>query len=377
MKFQVLSSDLMSHLSAISRVLVSKNSMPILENFLFEFSDNQLKVTASDGDTTMITTIAISEVDGDGRFVVPAKTLLDPLKEMPQQMLSFQINPDNLETYVYYANGKYNFIAGCADEYPTLRSMSAETNTFTMPAPALLNGIVSTIFAVADDELRPVMNGIYIDVTPESCIFVASDSKKLVRLINTSVKSGFSASFILPKKPANLLKSIISKDMADAEIQFDNKSARVHIGDYTVICSLIEGKYPRYEAVIPKNNTNCMIIDRQECINTLRRISVFASQATNQVKFELDKDQLTISAADVDYSISGVEKITCSYDSVPMQIGFRANFLIEILNTMPSSEVEFRLGEAFRAALIVPVTNNENEDLLMLIMPMQLADFGN
>ncbi len=377
MKFQVLSSDLMSHLSAISRVLVSKNSMPILENFLFEFSDNQLKVTASDGDTTMITTIAISEVDGDGRFVVPAKTLLDPLKEMPQQMLSFQINPDNLETYVYYANGKYNFIAGCADEYPTLRSMSAETNTFTMPAPALLNGIVSTIFAVADDELRPVMNGIYIDVTPESCIFVASDSKKLVRLINTSVKSGFSASFILPKKPANLLKSIISKDMADAEIQFDNKSARVHIGDYTVICSLIEGKYPRYEAVIPKNNTNCMIIDRQECINTLRRISVFASQATNQVKFELDKDQLTISAADVDYSISGVEKITCSYDSVPMQIGFRANFLIEILNTMPSSEVEFRMGEAFRAALIVPVTNNENEDLLMLIMPMQLADFGN
>ncbi|MBP5716295.1 MAG: DNA polymerase III subunit beta [Bacteroidales bacterium] len=376
MKFQVLSSDLMSHLSAISRVLVSKNSMPILENFLFEIGDNLLKVTASDGDTTMITTIAISEVDGDGRFVVPAKTLLDPLKEMPQQMLSFDIDPGNLDTNVYYANGKYNFIAGNADEYPTLRSMSAETNTFTIPATALLNGIVSTIFAVADDELRPVMNGIYIDVTPESCIFVASDSKKLVRLINSSVKAGFTASFILPKKPANLLKGIVSKDMADAEIQFDSKSARVRIGDYTVICSLIEGKYPRYEAVIPKNNTNCMIIDRQECINTLRRISVFASQATNQVKFELDKDQLTISAADVDYSISGTEKIACSYDSVPMQIGFRANFLIEILNTMPSNEVEFRMAESFRAALIVPVSNNENEDLLMLIMPMQLADIA-
>ena len=376
MKFQVLSSDLMSHLSAISRVLVSKNSMPILENFLFEIGDNLLKVTASDGDTTMITTIAISEVDGDGRFVVPAKTLLDPLKEMPQQMLSFDIDPGNLVTNVYYANGKYNFIAGNADEYPTLRSMSAETNTFTIPATALLNGIVSTIFAVADDELRPVMNGIYIDVTPESCIFVASDSKKLVRLINSSVKAGFTASFILPKKPANLLKGIVSKDMADAEIQFDSKSARVRIGDYTVICSLIEGKYPRYEAVIPKNNTNCMIIDRQECINTLRRISVFASQATNQVKFELDKDQLTISAADVDYSISGTEKIACSYDSVPMQIGFRANFLIEILNTMPSNEVEFRMAESFRAALIVPVSNNENEDLLMLIMPMQLADIA-
>lgn len=376
MKFQVLSSDLMSRLSAISRVLSSKNAMPILENFLFEINADNLKVTASDGDTTMITTIAISEVDGTGRFVVPAKTLLDPLKEMPQQMLTFDIDSANLEIFVYYANGKYNFIAGNADEYPTLKNLEPDAYNFNLPAQALLSGITSTIFAVADDELRAVMNGIYIDVKPETCTFVASDSKKLVRLINTGIKAGFEASFILPKKPANLLKGIISKDMTEATISFDSKSARIQLADYQISCRLIEGKFPRYESVIPKNNTNKMTIDRQECINTLRRISVFASAATNQVKFEIDKDQLTVSAQDVDFSISGVEKITCSYEGTPLQIGFRANFLIEILNTMPSDEVEFQLADSFRACLIVPVQNNENEDLLMLIMPMQLADFN-
>ncbi len=367
----------MSHLSAISRVLSSKNSMPILENFLFEIQDNQLKVTASDGDTTMITSIAISEVEGTGRFVVPAKTLLDPLKEMPQQNLTFNIDPDNLEIFVYYANGKYNFIAGNADEYPILKELEPEAHSFKISAQALLSGITSTIFAVAEDELRPVMNGIYIDVKPDNCTFVSSDSKKLVRLINNSIKAGFEASFILRKKPANLLKGIISKDMEDATISFDSKSARIQLADYQISSSLIEGKFPRYESVIPKNNTNKMTIDRQECINTSRRISVFASQATNQVKFEIDKDQLTVSAQDVDFSISGIEKISCSYDSTPLQIGFRANFLIEILNTMPSTDVEFQLSDSFRACLIVPVENNENEDLLMLIMPMQLADFNN
>ncbi|MBR0037845.1 MAG: DNA polymerase III subunit beta [Bacteroidales bacterium] len=377
MKFQVLSSDLMSHLSAISRVLTGKNTMPILDNFLFEINENTLKVTASDGDTTMITNIAITEVEGSGRFVVPSKTLLDPLKEMPQQMLNFDIDGDNLEIFVYYANGKYNFIAGKAEEYPTLKDLDAEAHEFSLSSQALLNGIGSTLFATADDDLRPVMNGIYFDVKPEYMTFVASDSKKLVRLINQSVKAGFEASFILPKKPATLLRSIISKDMGEAKVTFDSKSARIQLTDYQISCRLIEGKFPRYESVIPKNNTNKMIVGRQDCINTLRRISVFASQATNQVKFNIDKDILTVSAQDVDFSIYGTEKITCSYSDTPMQIGFRANFLIEILNTIPSDEVEFQLADSFRACLIVPVQNNENEDLLMLIMPMQLADFGN
>ena len=366
----------MSHLSAISRVLVNKSAMPILEKFLFEITEDALKVTASDGDTTMITTIAIGDVSGSGRFVVPAKTLLDPLKEMPQQALSFSIDPDNLEVFVNYANGNYNFIAGNAAEYPELKALESDAYTFQLPAPALLSGISSTIFAVAEDELRPMMNGIFFDVKEDSLVFVASDSKKLVRLINKGVKAGFNASFILPKKPATLLKSIISKDMTEASVSFDSKSARFQLGDYQVSCRLIDGKFPRYESVIPKTNTQRMTIDRQECINTLRRISVFASQATNLVKFEIDRDQLEVSAQDIDFSISGVEKISCSYDGTPLPIGFRANFLIEILNTLPSDEVDFLLTDSFRACLIVPVENNPDEDLLMLIMPLQLTDFS-
>lgn len=366
----------MSHLSAISRVLVSKNSMPILENFLFEISTDHLKVTASDGDTTMITYIKISDVEGEGQFVVPTKTLLNPLKEMSQQILTFDIDPDNLEIFVHYANGNYNFIAGNANEYPSLKELNENAHTFNIPAQSLLNGISSTIFAVADDELRPVMNGIYIDVKPENCTFVASDAKKLVRLINNAVKTEFEASFILPKKPASLLKGIISKDMVDATVTFDSDSARIQLADYLISCRLIEGKYPRYESVIPKNNNNMMTVDRQACITTLRRISVFSSEATNLIKFEIDKDQLTVSAQDVDFSVSGIEKISCSYDSIPLQIGFRANFLIEILNTIPSDEVNFLLSDSHRAGLIVPVQNNDNEDLLMLIMPLQLSDFN-
>ena len=367
MKFQVLSSLLTSHLTALSRVLGSKSPMPILDDFLFEITPDKLIVTASDGDTTMITNIEITEVEGTGRFAIPAKTLLEPLNAMPQQTLTFVIDPGNLD----------NFIAQNADEYPKLKELDPAAHTFTISATALQNGINSTSFAVANDEMRPMMNGICFDIKHDSCTFVASNSKILVRLINKSVTADFEESFIMCKKPATLLKSIISKGMEDAEITFDDKSVRVKIGGYTISSSRIEGKFPRYEAVIPKNNTNIMTIDRLECINTTRRISVFASAATNQVKFEIDKDQLIVSAQDVDYSLNGNEKISCSYDSVPLQIGFRANYLIEMLNTMTSSEVEFQMSDSFRACLIVPVENNENEDLLMLIMPMQLADFGN
>lgn len=375
MKFKVLSTDLMGHLSAISRVLTNKTAMPILENFLFELSAEKLTVTASDGDTTMITDIAINSVEGAGRFAVPSKTLLEPLKEMSAQELSFEIDDDNLEVFVNYENGKYNFIAANAAEYPAKKQLSVESQKFAISAQALLSGISSTIFATAEDELRPVMNGIFIDIKPDHVVFVASDSQKLVRLINNAVQPGFESSFILPKKPATLLKNIINKDMGEATVTFDGASACIQLADFTVICRLIEGRFPRYETVIPKNNTNCMIIDRQSLINVLRRVSVFSNSATNQVKLDIDNNNLVISAQDIDFSISAVESIVCSYSTDPIQIGFRANFLIEILNTISSNEVEFKLSDPFRAGLIVPVQNNENEDLLMLVMPMKLVDF--
>ena len=376
MKFQVLSSDLLSHLSSISRVLASKSAMPILENFLFNVEADKLTITASDGDTTIVTSVKLDSVEGSGAIIVSPKNLLEPLKEMPQQEIQFEFDEDNLEIFVTYESGKFNFIApGPGSEYPTQKPLEEGAQTLVMPAQTLATGIQSTFFATADDELRPVMNGIYFDIRDDQFIFVASDSKKLVRLINSAVKPGFTSSFILPKKPANLLKNVIAKDAEDATITFDSKSAHIAVGDYTVSCRLIDGRFPRYESVIPKNNINKVTIERQTLINVLRRVAVFANAATNQVKFDLTQDLLTISAQDIDYSVSATERISCSYSGAPMAIGFRASYLIEILNTIASSEVEILLSDHARAALIVPVENNENEDLLMLIMPMMLTDF--
>ncbi len=375
MKFEVLSSDLMSHLTAISRVLSSKNAMPILDNFLFVVDEDKLTVTASDGDTTMITSVVIQNVEGTGSFVVPSKTLLEPLKEMPQQQLGIEVDNGNYEIVVNYENGKYNFIGGNAAEYPQQRKLEDDAKTVDLNAQALLSGIASTIFATADDDLRPVMNGIYFDIKEDRIVFVASDSKKLVRIINTTVAPGFESSFILPKKPANLLKNVIGKDTVLCTIVFDSKCAIFKLGDYELSCRLIEGRYPRYDAVIPKNNTNRLTIDRQSFLSVLRRIAVFSNSATNQVKFVLGDNKLVISAQDVDYSTAGTETIACSYDGTPMSIGFRANFLIEILNVISAQDVELLLSDPARAGLVAPVQNNEGEDMLMLIMPMMLTDF--
>ena len=376
MKFQVLSSDLLSHLSSISRVLASKSAMPILENFLFNVESDKLTITASDGDTTIVTSVNLDSVEGSGAIIISPKNLLEPLKEMPQQEIQFEFDEGNLEIFVTYESGKFNFIApDTAANYPQQKALDADAQTLVIPAQALATGIQSTFFATADDDLRPVMNGIFFDIRDDQFIFVASDSKKLVRLINTAVKPGFTSNFILPKKPASLLKNVIAKDVEDATVTFDSKSAHISVGDYTVSCRLIDGRFPRYESVIPKNNVNKVTIERQSLINVLRRVAVFANAATNQVKFDLTENMLTISAQDIDYSVSATERVSCSYAGVPMAIGFRASYLIEILNTIASAEVEILLSDHARAALIVPVESNENEDLLMLIMPMMLTDF--
>lgn len=375
MIFEVNSAELTSHLNAVSRVLSGKNAMPILDNFLWEVSAESLTVTASDGDTTLITSIKIENVEGQGSLAVPAKTILDPLKEMPQQQLKIEVDDQNLEVFVYFATGKFSFISLNAAEYPKRKELEINAHQLTIAAPALLNGINSCLFATGDDDLRPVMNGVFFDVKEDRITFVASDSKKLVRLINTSVQPGYEASFILPKKPANMIKNIMGKDVAMCDITFDTKSARFTFGSYEINCRLIEGKFPRYEGVIPKNNTNKLTIDRQTFMGVLRRISVFASSATNQVKFDLGNNELTVSAQDIDFSTAATEHVTCSYEDTPMAIGFKANFLIEILNTIQAQEIMLMLSDPARAGLIVPVENNQDEDLLMLIMPMQLSEF--
>ncbi|WP_277098762.1 DNA polymerase III subunit beta [Coprobacter secundus] len=375
MKFIVSSTALLSHLQAISRVINSKNSMAILDNFLFRLEGNTLTMTASDQETTMTTEIEVLEAEGQGLFAVSAKILLEPLKELPDQPLTFEINDENLEIFLYFQNGKYNFIGVNGDEYPQKSPLSADAKTLQMPAQVLLNGINRTLFATGDDELRPIMNGIYIDIHPEDIIFVASDSHKLVRCKNDSIQSGLTSSFILPKKPATLLKNILPKESDDVSITFDDKNAVFTLSNFVLNCRLIEGRYPNYASVIPQNNPNRIIVDRAVFVNVLRRVSVFSDQASNLVKLQLRDNQIQVSAQDIDFSTSAEENVSCNYTGDPMGIGFKSTFLIEILNNISSQEVTIELSDPSRAGLILPVENQPNEDLLMLLMPMMLTDF--
>ena len=374
MKFIVSSNALFGHLQAISRVINSKNSLPILDCFLMEMQDGTLSLTASDNETTLSTSLEISEYDGNGRFAVSSKTLLEALKELPEQPLDFQINPDNLEITVQYQNGKYNLVGQNADEYPQAQELGSNAVSLTIPAEILTAGINRSFFATADDELRPVMNGIYFDITTEDITLVASDGHKLVRCKTFGARGEEKAAFILPKKPANLLKSLLPKEQGDVKIEFDDRNAMFSLENYQMVCRLIEGRYPNYNSVIPQNNPHKAIIDRMTFISALRRVSVFSSQASSLIKLNLTENSMKISAQDIDFSTSAEETIACSYEGKPMSIGFKSSFLIDILNNIASQNVIIELADPSRAGVIVPEEQEENEDLLMLLMPMMLND---
>ena len=375
MKFIVSSTLLLSHLQTISRVINSKNSMAILDNFLFRLEGTRLSMTASDQETTMTTAIDVMEAEGEGVFAVNAKILLEPLKELPDQPLTFEIDDNNLEIFLYFQNGRYNFIGVNGDEYPTKMPMDSSAVSFSVEAQQLLNGIGCTLFATAEDELRPIMNGIFMDIFEDSVSFVASDTHKLVRFKNQGIAPGVRASFILPKKPANLLKAILPKESGKVELAFDSKNACFKLSAFVLNCRLIEGNYPNYNSVIPTNNPNRLIIDRALFVNVLRRVSVFADAALGLAKLQLKNGELVVSTENKDYSISAEEKVACNYTGDDLTIGFKASFLIEILNNISATEVLVELSDPTRAGVILPLENKENEDLLMLLMPMMLSDF--
>ena len=374
MKFIVSSTGLFSHLQAISRVINSKNSLPILDCFLLELVDGTLSITASDSETTLATSIETTESDSNGRFAVNSKTILDALKEIPEQPLTFEVN-DNLEIIVKYQNGKYSLMGQNADEYPQAANLGGNAVHVTLGAPVLMNGINRSLFATADDELRPVMNGIYFDITTEDITFVASDGHKLVRNKTYKARGNEKAAFILPKKPATLLKNLLPKEMADVQIGFDDRNAVFTMENYTMTCRLIEGRYPNYNSVIPQNNPHKATIDRAAFMSALKRVSVFSSAASSLIKLHLDMNTIQISGQDIDFSTSAEETLMCQYEGNPMSIGFKSTFLIDILNNIASQDVVLELADPSRAGVIVPVEQNEEEeDLLMLLMPMMLND---
>ena len=374
MKFIVSSTALLSHLQAISKVINSKNTLPILDCFLLELKGSTLTLTAADSETRMVTSLEVNEAEGNGKLAVNAKNLLDPLKELPEQPLTFEINNDNLETFIYFHNGKYNFIGQSGEDYPQPKELKETAISLTIEPQILFSGINRTLFASADDELRPVMNGVYFDITPDDLTFVASDGHKLVRCKTLAAKGTERASFILPKKPANLLKALLPKEAETVEIKFDENNAYIKMASYTMTCRFIEGRYPNYNSVIPQNNANKVNLDRLAFLNALKRVSVFSNQASNLIRLQLSDKNIIVSAQDIDFSTAAEETIPCEYAGTTMNIGFKSSFLIEILNNIPASDISLELSDPSRAGLIIPVENEENEDLLMLLMPMMLND---
>ena len=374
MRFTLSSTSLSNRLQTLARVINSKNSLPILDSFLFEVRNNQLNITASDSENVMKSYVLLDECDGEGQFAVPNRTILDAVKELPEQPLTFEVDTEHFTVRILYQNGLYNFTAQNADEYPHTQSMPDGATVITVDGAVLNDNITRSIFATAQDELRPVMNGIYFDLTSESLSIVASDGHKLVRNKNFTVKSESPASFILPKKPATLLKNVLGKESGDVVIKFDNRSAEISFSEGVLSCRLIEGRYPNYNSVIPQNNPNQLTIDRKLLVGALRRVLPFASESSQLVRFHLETGKLVLSSEDIDFATSAKEEITCDYSGQNMNIGFKGSSLSEILTNLDSTEVVIQLADPSRAGIIVPAEQPENEDVLMLIMPMLLND---
>lgn len=374
MKFVVSSTDLLTHLQGISRVISSKNTLPILDNFLFQLTNHDLEITASDLESTMITRLKLENSTDKGSIAIPARILMDTLKEFSEQPLTFEINKQNLSVVISSENGKFTIVGQKGADFPQLPAVKEEQkSSLAFGTDILLAGINHTLFATADDELRPVMNGILVELSPENLTFVASDAHKLVRYKRSDARAASKSSFILPKKPAGLLKNILGKAGDQLTLEFDEKNAFFTMTDYRLVCRLVEGNYPSYNSVIPVNNPNKLTIDRQEFYNSLRRVSVYSNQASNLVKLQLTGNQITVSAQDIDFSISAYERLNCQYDGDDMEIGFKSLFLLEILSNLNSQEVVLELSDPTRAGIILPaVKESEDEDSLMLLMPMMI-----
>ncbi len=374
MKFVVSSIDLLNHLQAVSRVISSRNTLPILDNFLFNLDGKHLEITASDLETTMITSMELENTDGSGVITIPARILIDTLKEFPEQPLTFDINLDTLSIVIATENGQFTIVGQNGSDFPQLPVIKEDAKSnLQISADMLEGGISSTFFATADDELRPVMNGVYVEISPDNITFVASDAHKLVRFKRGDISPEVNASFILPKKPAGLLKNILLKEDKDILLEFDDKNAFFTLSKYKLVCRLVEGNYPSYNSVIPTDNPNKLIIDRVKLLNSLRRVSVFSNQASNLVKLQLTGNQMTVSAQDIDFSISAYERLSCQYEGDDMDIGFKSVFLIEILTNLQSTDIVMELSDPSRAGLFLPLEKeNDDEDVLMLLMPMMI-----
>ncbi len=342
MKFNVSSKTLYSYVSAVSKVINSKNALTILNNFLFELSDNTLTITASDLENTLVAHLEVMDAEGEGKFCVDARRMVDLLKEMPDQGISFDINDDNLAVEIVYPSGNYSFIAINGNEYPSNESVDESTDIieFTCPTEQIIKGIDNTLFAVGNDDLRPQMMGILWDIKPDAITFVATDTRKLVKYRNAMSAPGVEGSCILPIKPATVIKNVFAKE-DEVKVTLEPKSATFESPSYKFNCRFIKGSFPDYNRVIPVKNPYVITVDRQSFLNAVRRVGVFVDQGHGLVKFKIEKDQLTMKATDNNFCTSAREVVPCDFTGTEMIIGFSAPYLIEIFNTISTTECSF------------------------------------
>ena len=372
MKFTVSSSALLSLLATTGKVISNKSSLPILEYFLMELKDGQLTVTTSDLETTLIGSIMVVNVEREGVIAAPGKLMLDSLKEFAEMPLVIEVNDTTWEIQITWASGHLSIPGASAVSYPAVQTLGNEQKNITLDAGLLVSGINKTIFATADDELRPVMNGVYFDFSTESLTFVATDAHKLVKY-NAENSSDITSSFILPKKPANLLKALLAKEEEPVNVAFDAKNVTFKLKNFKLVCRLIEGNYPNYNAVIPTANPNKVLIDRVEFVNGIKRVAVCSNPSTNLIRMDIANNKVNLTAQDIDFSVSANETISCSYEGQNVTIGFKSTFLVEILSNIDTPTVVVELADSTRAGVFKPVYDDkQSSESLMLLMPMMI-----
>ncbi|MDE0600143.1 MAG: DNA polymerase III subunit beta [Dokdonia donghaensis] len=360
----------MKQLQVLGGVINTSNTLPILDNFLFELGNNSLKISASDLETTMVSTIDV-ESDSQGSIAVPARLLLDTLKTFPEQPLTF-VKEDNNTIEISSNHGKYAVAYADGEEFPNAVALEDPSQT-VLNGDVLATAISKTIFASGNDDLRPVMSGVFFQFAKDGLTFVATDAHKLVKYSRTDVSATNEAEFIMPKKPLTLLKGILAGSDSDVTVEYNESNARFTFDNVELICRLIDGKYPNYEAVIPKENPNKLTIDRSQFLNSVKRVSIFSNKTTHQVRLKIAGSELNISAEDIDYSNKAEERLTCAYQGDDMQIGFNSRFLSEMLNNLNANEVQLEMSLPNRAGILTPVDGlDEGELVTMLVMPVML-----
>ena len=373
MKFILSSLKLLKAIQALSGVINSSNTLPILDDFLFDINDDELKITASDLETTMTVSIKPDMVEGKGQVTIPARLLIDVMKNFPDIPVSFNIDEATLAIEITTGEGRYKMVGHKSDEFPQV-PVIAEPSVWDIPADVLACGFEKTIFATGNDEIRPIMTGVFMAMSDTCLTFVATDAHKLVRYRRMDVKSDAAASFIVPKKPINQLKNILAGRADEpVHVEFNNTNASFTFGEYKLICRLIEGRYPNYEAVIPTTNPNKLIVDRQLLNAAIKRVAIFSSKATHQIRFKISGQELVLTAEDLDYSNEAKERLTCNYTGEDIEIGFSSKFFQEMLANISQTEIQLEMSAPNRAGIITPVDNqNADEDILMLLMPVML-----